>query len=104
VELKVIKQCKLKFSINHNFVDEVVANVVPLDICGVILGSPYLYVRDAIFRRRENQYGLVKDGKYYAINSQQDKAKLSLINAHQERRIMGSTKKFVLLFLREGKQ
>jgi hypothetical protein len=33
-----------------NFVDEVVANVVPLDVCGVILGSPYLYVRDAIFK------------------------------------------------------
>jgi hypothetical protein len=47
------KQCKFKFSINQNFVDEVVANVVPLDICGVILGSPYLYVRDSIFRRRD---------------------------------------------------
>jgi hypothetical protein len=54
VELKVSKQCKFKFSINQNFVDEVVADVVPLDICGVILGSPYLYARDAIFRRREN--------------------------------------------------
>jgi hypothetical protein len=51
VELKVSKQCKFKFVINPNFVDEVVEYVVPLDICGVILGSPYLYVRDAIFRR-----------------------------------------------------
>jgi hypothetical protein len=49
-------------------VDEVVANVVPLDICGVILGSPYLYVRDSIFRRRENKYRLVKDGNAHAIN------------------------------------
>jgi hypothetical protein len=63
VELKVRKQCKFKFSINQNYVDEVVAYVVPLDVCGVILGSPYLYVRDAIFRRRANQYRLVKEGK-----------------------------------------
>jgi hypothetical protein len=49
--------------------DEVVADVVPLDVCGVILGSPYLYVRDAIFRRRENQYRLVKYGKAYFINA-----------------------------------
>jgi hypothetical protein len=49
VELKVCKQCKIKFSINKNFVDEVVADVVPLDICGFILGSPYLCVRDTIF-------------------------------------------------------
>jgi hypothetical protein len=32
-----------------------------------------------------------------------DKANISLINSHRERRIMGNTKKFVLLFLREGK-
>jgi hypothetical protein len=56
--------------------------VVPLDICGVILESPYLYVRDAIFRRRVTQYWLVKDGKYYSINAHWDKPKLSLINAH----------------------
>jgi hypothetical protein len=49
VELKVSNQCNFKFVINQNFVDEVVTDVVPLDICGVILGSPYLYVRDAIF-------------------------------------------------------
>jgi len=55
----------------------VVVDVVPLDVCGVLLGSPYLYVRDAIFMRRVNQYRLVKDGKAY-----KDKAKLSLISTH----------------------
>jgi hypothetical protein len=77
--------------------------VVPLDICGVILGSSYLYMRDVIFKRRENQYRLFKDKKSYVINAHKDKAKFSLISAHQERRIMGSTKKFFMLFLREGK-
>jgi hypothetical protein len=69
VELEVSKQCKCKFAINQNFVYEEVVDVVLLDVCGVILGSPYLYVRDAIFRRRENQYRLVKDGKSCAINA-----------------------------------
>ena len=50
-----------------------------------------------------NQYRLVKDGKYYSINAHKDKAKISLISVHQGRRIMSSTKKFVLFFLREGK-
>jgi hypothetical protein len=58
-ELRVEKQCRFMFSINQNFVDEVVADVVPLVMCGVILGSPYLYVRDASFSRRENQYRLM---------------------------------------------
>ena len=88
VELKVSKQCKFRFSINQNFVDEVVADVVPLDICGVILGIQYLYMRDSIFRRRHNHYRLVKDGKSYAINAHKDKSNLSLISSHQERRIM----------------
>jgi len=54
VKFKVSKQCKFRFAINQTFVDEIVADVVPLEIYGVILGSPYLYVRDAIFERREN--------------------------------------------------
>jgi hypothetical protein len=78
-------------------------SVVPLDVCGVILGNLYLYVRDAIFRRRENQYRLVKDGKEYTINAHKEKVKHFLVSAHQAKRIMGSMKKLVFLFLREGK-
>jgi hypothetical protein len=55
-------------------------------------------MRDAIFRRRENQYRLIKYGEAYAINAHKNKAKLSLINVHQDRRIIGSTKKFVFFF------
>lgn len=79
-------------------------DVVPFDVCGVILGSPYLYVRDAIFRRRANQYWLVKDGKEFTISAHKDKAKLSLISDHHARRIIGSTKKLILLFLKQRKQ
>ncbi|XP_057844927.2 uncharacterized protein LOC131054430 [Cryptomeria japonica] len=44
-QLQVTKQCKIRFAITANFVDEVEADVVPLDICGLVLGSPYLYDR-----------------------------------------------------------
>jgi hypothetical protein len=54
VELKVRKQCKFKITINQKFTDEVAIDVVPLDLCGVILGRPYLYVRDSMFKRRDN--------------------------------------------------
>jgi len=63
-----------------------------------------MYVRDSTFRRTENQYRYVKDVKAYVINSHRDKDNLSLISAHQVKRIIGSTKKFVLLFFRERKQ
>ena len=53
---------------------------------------------------RENEYILVNDGKYYAINAHKDKANLCLINAHQAKRTTDKTKKLSLLFLREGKK
>jgi len=63
------------------------------------LGKSIFVCEGCHFPRRDNQYTIIKDGKEYAINAHKDKVNLSLINAHQTRRIMGSTKKFVLLFL-----
>ena len=48
VEIKVTKHCKINFAISQNFIDEVELDVVPLDVC-VVFGSPYIYMRDAIF-------------------------------------------------------
>jgi len=44
--LQVTKKCKLKFAICAKYIDEVVVDVVPLEICGVILGNPYMWDRD----------------------------------------------------------
>ena len=48
VQLQVAKQCRLRFAITSGFVDEVDLDVVMLDICGIVLGSPYLYDRKVI--------------------------------------------------------
>ena len=55
---QVTKQCKLRFAITSKFIDEDEFDVVPLDICGIVLGSPYLYDRKAIFYRIHNKYHL----------------------------------------------
>jgi hypothetical protein len=49
-----MKYCKINFAISENFIDEVELCVVPLDMCGVDFGSPYMYMRDFIFIRRVN--------------------------------------------------
>ena len=41
-KLQVTIRCKLRFSITANFIDEVELHVILLDICGIVLGSPYL--------------------------------------------------------------
>ena len=52
--IKVEKQCKIKFATSVDFIDEVELDVVSLDVCGVLFGSPYMYMRDVIFMQREN--------------------------------------------------
>ncbi|GKD11814.1 hypothetical protein Tco_1196221 [Tanacetum coccineum] len=43
VDTQVNRQCKFRFAITNQFIDEVTCEVVPLDICQVIFGSPYLW-------------------------------------------------------------
>ena len=50
--LQVTRKCVLKFAITEKFRDEVELDVVPLDICGIVLGSPYLYDQKAVFIER----------------------------------------------------
>ena len=61
-KLNVIKECKVKFVIASKLVDEVKLDVIPLDIYGMVLGSPYLYDRKAIFFRHEKNTNSQKMG------------------------------------------
>lgn len=99
-QLQVTKQCKLRFAVTANFVDEVEADVVPLDICGLVLASPYLYDRHAIFYRGENKYHLYKDKIEYIVRAHKTKTNLALINAGQMKRLVNSSKNFVLMIVK----
>lgn len=49
-KIKLMKQCKIKFVVNAKFIDEVESKILPFDVCGVVFGIPYMYMRDAIFK------------------------------------------------------
>lgn len=49
----VTKQCTFKFEFDETYTDEVTYDVVLLDVCQVILGSRYLWDKDASLQRRE---------------------------------------------------
>jgi hypothetical protein len=72
------------------------------EMTNVVFGSPYMYMRDAIFMQRENQYHLIKDGKSYIINAHKGKSNISLVSANQAKKLISSSKKYVFLFLREN--
>jgi hypothetical protein len=99
-KLQVTRRCKLRFSITANFVDEVELDVIPLDIYGIVLGSPYFYNRKAIFHRHENKYHLFKYGVEYIVRAHTKKMNLSLINAGQMKILVNASKNFVLLMIK----
>jgi hypothetical protein len=76
--------------------DEVEANVVPFDVCVVMFGSPYMYMRYDTFMRRANQYCLIKDGNSFIINAHKDKTEIYLVGANQAKRLFNSSKKYYI--------
>jgi len=67
--LQVTRKCLFKFAITEKFIDEVELDVVPLDISGIMLGSPYLYNRKAVFCRHDNKYILLKNWVEYIMKA-----------------------------------
>ena len=90
----------MRFAITSNFVDEVDLDVVRLDICGVVLGSPYLYDQNSIFHRKENTYHLFKNGIEYIVRSHKMKTNLALVNTGKMKRLINSSKRFVLMVVK----
>lgn len=60
----VASECTFNFSLYESYVNKVMCDVVHLDVCQVILGSPYLWDRDAVLSTREKQYTFTKDGEF----------------------------------------
>ena len=67
--LQVTRKYILRLAINSNFLNEVELDVVPLDISGIVLGSPYLYDRKEVFHLHENTYQFIKYGIEYIVRA-----------------------------------
>lgn len=79
-KLNVTQQCKLKFLILYKLVDEVEMNVIPLDIYGMVLGSPYMYKRKVVFFYHDNKYHITKNGVEYIVQARKNKINASLVS------------------------
>jgi hypothetical protein len=95
--LQVTKQCKIKFAINSNYVDEVELDIVPLDICGIVLESPYLYDRNYIFYSEENTYCFNKDGKEYIVRAHHIKTNKSFATTGKLKGMVNARKSLTLI-------
>ena len=91
----------LCFALTAHYVDWVELDVVPLDITGVVLGSPYLYDRKAIFHLHENKYHLFKDGKEFIVRAHQKKLESPLVNAGKFKRLVNASQNLIFLMVKK---
>jgi hypothetical protein len=59
-DLCVNQQCRLSYNIK-NFKDEVLCDIVPLKVCDVILGQPYLWKHHVVYESRPHSVIITLD-------------------------------------------
>jgi hypothetical protein len=96
-QMHITKQCTIKFAISSKYVDEVTCDVVPLNECGMVLGSPYLYDRKEIFYRTNNQYQLTKTGQDYVVHAHHVKENKTLQTMEQLKKAVQASNKPIIV-------
>jgi hypothetical protein len=100
-KLNVTKQCRVIFSIASKLIDEVDLDVVSLDICGIELGSPYIYDRKIVFFFHEKKYHLTKGGVEYIVRYHNMRVNTTPVSAGKMKKIIKTNKRYVLMVVRE---
>jgi hypothetical protein len=70
--VSVTKQCLVKFKIG-NYHDEILCDVIPMDVCHILLGRPWQFDRNVVHDGRMNTYTLEKDGRTHRLLPIKDK-------------------------------
>jgi hypothetical protein len=71
-QVMVSRQCKVEFKIG-GYKDEVFCDVIPIDVCHVLLGRLWKYDRHFIHDGRKNTYTLDKNGCKHMLFPIEDK-------------------------------
>ncbi|XP_042437074.1 uncharacterized protein LOC122023042 [Zingiber officinale] len=62
-EVKINKRCLVQFSIGDKYKDEVWCDVIPMDVCHLLLGRPWQFDWKTQHDGFKNTYAFVKDGE-----------------------------------------
>jgi hypothetical protein len=65
-QVTVTKQCLVEFKIG-GYRDEILCDVIPMDVCHVLLGRPWQYDKNVIHDGRRNTYTLEKNGRTHML-------------------------------------
>ena len=73
LQLLVNEQCNVEFQIG-TYKDVVLCDIMPMDVCHILLGRPWKYDRKVVHDGRNNTYSLEKDGKRQTLSPLEDEA------------------------------
>jgi hypothetical protein len=71
-QVNVTKQCLVEFKIG-GYKDEILCDVIPMDVCHLLLGRPWKYDRNVVHDGRKNTYTLEKNGRMHMLLPIKDK-------------------------------
>jgi hypothetical protein len=71
-QVSVTKQCLVEFKIG-GYNDKVLCDVIPMDVCHLLLGRPWQYDRNVVHDGRMNTYTLEKEGRTHRLLLIKDK-------------------------------
>jgi hypothetical protein len=62
----VSQQCKVEFKIG-GYKDDILCDVIPMDVCHILLGRPWQFDRNVIHDGRKNTYTMEKNGRTHML-------------------------------------
>jgi hypothetical protein len=68
----VTRQCLVEFKMGE-YKDRILCDVIPMDVCHVLLGRPWQFDRNVVHDGRMNTYTLEKDGRTHTLLPIKDK-------------------------------
>jgi hypothetical protein len=71
-QITVTKQCLIELNIG-GYNDKILCDVIPMDVCHLLLGRPWKYDRNVIHDGRMNTYTLEKNGRTHMLLPIKDK-------------------------------
>jgi hypothetical protein len=71
-QVSVTKQCLVEFKIGE-YNDKILCDVIPMDVCHLLLGRPWQYDRNVVHDGRMNTYTLEKNGRTHMLLLIKDK-------------------------------
>jgi hypothetical protein len=80
-QVSVTKQCLVDFKMGE-YKDKVLCDVIPMDVCHVLLGRPWQYDLNVVHDGRMNTYTLEKDGRSHTLLPIKDKEVKTEVNRY----------------------